>query len=198
MARSSSLASAAALRSPREQMTPGEELERELQPHERAHLAGHADLALGQDMPGVGIPQLERGDRAGSGTGEPGPATDVAGSLQRDDGLEGSAQGGGRGRVALRHPGRERVEQQIHRAGRVRPGRSGARRFGCLQQAAPGPHRRAERLEVGHARLLGVERLEAPRRADEQLCRLPHAALVEGDLSPQLLDLCDLQRVDRP
>ena len=40
--------------------------------------------------------------------------------------------------------------------------------------------------------------VEAPRRADEQPRGLADAALVEGDLAPQLLDLRGLQRVDRP
>ena len=44
---------------------------------------------------------------------------------------------------------------------------------------------------------VGVERVQAPGRADEQPRRLAGAALVERDLAPQLLDLRRLQRVDR-
>src|SRR3712207_8420865 len=51
---------------PAEQVTHGEEVQRELEPHERARVARHPDLALGQDVPGAGIPQLEGGDGAGS------------------------------------------------------------------------------------------------------------------------------------
>ena len=44
------------------------------------------------------------------------------------------------------------------------------------------------------ARQLGVERLQAPGRADEQPCGVADAALVERDLAPQVLDLRGLQR----
>ena len=179
-------------------MAAGEELERELQPHERARVTRHPDLARGQGVPGVGIPQLERGDGAGPEPGEPEPAADVAGGLEREHGLQRSPERRcGRG-VSLRHPDREGVEQDVDRPRRLGAGRRGAGGLGCLQQAASGPHRRAERLEVRHARQLGVERLEAPGRADEQPRGLADAALVEGDLPPQLLDLRGLQRVDRP
>ena len=46
------------------------------------------------------------------------------------------------------------------------------------------------------ARALGVERVESPGRADEQPGRLAGPALVERDLTAQLLDLRRLQRVD--
>jgi hypothetical protein len=173
-------------------------VERELQPHERARVPRHPDLALGQGMPGVGIPQLEGGDGAGPEPGEPGPTADVAGGLERKNGLQRSPERRRSGCVPLRHPDREGIEQDVDRPRRLGAGRRGAGGLGAVQQAASGPHRRAERLEVGHARQLDVERLEAAGRADEQPCGLPDAALVEGDLPPQLLDLRGLHRVDRP
>ena len=119
---------------PGEQVTPGEELERELELHERAHVAGHLDLAGGERMPGLGIPQFERGDRAGSGTGEPEPAADVGVDLQREHGLQRSPERRRSRGVALRHPDREGVDQEIHRPRRLRAGRRRPRGLGRLQQ----------------------------------------------------------------
>ena len=48
------------------------------------------------------------------------------------------------------------------------------------------------------ARQAGVERLEAPGRAQQQPGGVAAAALVIGDLSAQALQLGRLQRVKRP
>ena len=149
-------------------------------------------------MPGIGIPQFERGDRAGARAREPEPAADVGADLQGQHGVQRAPERRLGRRVAVRDPQREGVHQEIDRPRLPRSGRRGPRRLGRLPQAVrPGPHPRAERLEVRGARQAGIERVEAPGGADKQSRGLADAALVEGDLAAQLFDLRRLQRVDR-
>ncbi len=151
----------------------GEEVDGELQLNERARIAGELNLASGQGVPGLGVPQLD-GDRAArSGTGEPEPAAGLVGADRRSENqLECSGQRRRGRRVSLRQPDREPVEQDIHHPRRVGAGGRGARGLGHLQQAAgavqvAGPHRGHERLQVRLTRQVDVERLEAPGRAHE-------------------------------
>ena len=69
--------------------------------------------------------------------GEPEPAADVVVDLQREHGVQRAPERRrGRG-VALRHPDRERVDQEIHGPRRLRAGRRGPRGLGRLPQARP-------------------------------------------------------------
>ena len=118
--------------------------------------------------------------------------------LQGEHGVQRSPERRHRRGVPLRHPDRECVDQEIHRSRRVRAGRRGPRGLRRLQQAAGPAHIAApSALRWVVARQPGVEGIEAPGRADEQPRGLADAALVERDLTPQLLDLRRLQRVDR-
>ena len=123
-----------------EKVGPGEEVERELQVHERARVAGELNLASGQGMPGLGVPQLEGDDGAGSGTGEPEPAADLVGAdVRGENQLECSGQRRRGRRVSLRQPQSRtrRAGRRPHAAGRdraarrARPRRPPARRRGC-------------------------------------------------------------------
>ena len=140
----------------RDEMGSGDEVQREAQLHERARVAGDLCLASGQDMPGLGVPQLERDDDAGSGPGEPEPAAGlVGGDLPCEDQLECPGQRRRGRRVAVRQLDRQAVEQDVDGprrvgAGRRRPGGLGGLAQGAVQVARP--HRGHERLEVRLAR----------------------------------------------
>ena len=82
-------------------------------------------------------------------------------------------------RVPLGEPRDEGVEEQVGRALGLRPGRR-ARGLGDLAlvracSEAPGEHRRRDRLEVGLAGHLGVERIEPPGRLEQQRRRVAPA-----------------------
>jgi len=55
-----------------------EEVQGELQLHERARLAGVVDLTRGQLMPGVQVPELERDQPRGTQARQPQPAAQIA------------------------------------------------------------------------------------------------------------------------
>ena len=78
----------------------------------------------------------------------------------------------------------------------------GARGFGGLQHAAgilvaARPQRGPDRLQVGLARQVGIERLEASGRVEEQRSGVADASLVKRDLSAQAIDLGGPQGVKR-
>jgi hypothetical protein len=60
-----------------------------------------------------------------------------------------------------------------------------------------GPYRSPKRLQVRLARQPGVEWLKAPGGAKEEARRVAAAPLHQGDLTAQLLDFGDPQRVRR-
>src|SRR5258706_66055 len=83
--RSSSNSCSAVVSSRARRWVQAREFERELQVHERARVAGEPNLASGERMPGLEIPQFEGDDRARSSTGEPEPADGVVlGDVQRE------------------------------------------------------------------------------------------------------------------
>jgi hypothetical protein len=179
----------------------GEEVERELQVHERARVASELNLANGQGVPGLEVPQFESDDGAGSSTGEPEPTAGFVGTdLQSEEQFDCSGHRRHGGCVSLRQPPRERVEQDIHHPRRIRARGRGACGLGRLPQVAgavqvAGPQRGAERLEVRLTRGAGVEGLEASGRAEEQPSRVVDTPLVKGDLPAQVLRLGGPQRV---
>ena len=123
--------------------------------------------------------------------------------VQADEQVQRPAHGRRGGRVPVREPQRERVEQDVDRARRVGAGRRGARGCRRLPHAAgpgqvTGENRGPERLQVRLAGQRGVERLEQQGRAEQEPGRVASATLVEGDLAAQALLLCGLQRVQRP
>ena len=177
IARSSSTSTAAAASSPAASAAAGEEVERELQLHERAGVAG--DLRPGATASACQA-SASHSSRAISPrrprAGEPEPAAEVAGAASSASTVERPLQRRRGRRVALGQPERERVEHDVHRAGRGGRRRRGARGLGRLEQCArvlevAGPDRRPERLEVRLRARAGVERLEAPGRAAEQRAR---------------------------
>jgi hypothetical protein len=120
--------------------------------HERARATSELNLASDQGTPGLGVPQLEGGDGAGSGTGEPQGAAGFVGACvhsKKQPECPGQHRGG---RCVTRGEAQsERVDEDVHGPRRLRTGRRGACRLGHLQQATgavqvSGPQRRAKRL----------------------------------------------------
>ena len=181
-----------------------EAVKRELQLNEGAHVAGYLNLAGGQGIPGLEVPQLQRDDGAGSPSGEPEPAPGFADiGVQADKQLKRPGQSRRRRRVPLCHPQRDRVEQDVDRARRVGAGRRSPCGLGRLPHTAgpaemAGEHRGPERLQVRLAGRGGVERLSKPGRAQQQPGGVATAAPVEGDLPAQELHLHGLACVQRP
>ena len=87
--------------------------------------------------------------------------------------------------------------------GRFGTGGRGARGLGRRHHAAgaaqvAGPDRGPERLQVRVAGQAGVERLQAPGRAEQQPSSVAGASLHQRDQSAQVLHLGSRQRVERP
>ena len=187
----------------REDAGAGTEVESQAQVHERAGCASDLCLPSRQEMPSLGVQQLD-GDRgARSGSGEREPAAGLVGAgVDCENRLECSAERRRSGRVSLGQADREPVEQDVHRPRRVGAGRRGARGLGCLERATgavqvAGPDRGHERLQVCLAGQAGVEWLEAPGRAEKQPSRVAAALLLQRDLPAQLLHLRGAERVER-
>ena len=184
-------------------MAYGDEVERDPQVRERAGIAGHLCLAGGEGMPGFVVPELEGDDGGGSSTGEPEPAAGFVGAdLQIQKQLERSGQRRRGGCVSLRQPQRKRVEQNIHHPRRVGTGRRCTRGLGGSQHAAralqvAGPDRCDECLEVRLACQVGVKRLEAAGRVEEQPSRVAASLLLQRNLPAQVLHLGCPQSVKR-
>ena len=197
--RSSSTTSAAAVSSPATRWASGDEVQRETQVHERARVAG--DLRL-REWPGrarTRRPTARRRPwrwvwtRRARASGRPrrwrrpvrGPAR-----------VRGSASARPpRSRPSSGSPGR-RAGRRPPAAGRgraARPARPRRPRAAEPFRSAR-PHRGHERLEVRLARQVGVERLEASGRAEQQPSGVAAALLLQRDLPAQVLHLGGLQR----
>jgi hypothetical protein len=83
-----------------EQVEQAEEVERDLQVDEGARLAGDLNLAGGQGIPGLEVPQLHGDDAAGSPAGQPEPAAGFSGA-----GVQGYKQ--------LQCPGQRRRSRRV-------------------------------------------------------------------------------------
>jgi hypothetical protein len=93
------------------QMSPGKEVQCGLQMHKGACLACEANLADGQCVPGLIVPQLESNDAAGPGSGAPQPAADLVRSdVQRKEQCQRFGQRRRRGHIAVGQAHRECVE----------------------------------------------------------------------------------------
>ena len=96
------------------------------------------------------------------------------------------------GRVALGQADRERVEQHVNGPGRGGTGWRRSRGLRDRRRAADdldvAGHGARERLEVRLAGQLGVEWLEASRRAQKQATGFAAAPLLQRDLASQQVD----------
>ncbi len=142
-----------------------------MQVREGAGVAGELNLASGQGVPCVGVPQLEGNDGACFATREPKPAAACVGlALQREQQVECSDERRRGGCVALRQAHRERIEQNIHHPRRLAARGRRARRLrrlahGIMALEVARPHRGAERLQVRLTRRVGIEGFELSGRA---------------------------------
>ena len=110
----------------------------------------------------------------------------------REQKLESPSECRRRGRVSVGQADRERVEQHVNRprrngAGWRRP-RGGRDRRRAADDFDVAGHGASERLEVRLAGELGVERLEASRRAQKQAAGFAAAPLLQRDLGSQEVD----------
>ncbi len=185
-----------------EHVAPRQEAERELQVHERARVARDLDLASGEQMHRLVVPQLERDDVAVSSAREREPPTHVlAGDVRREQKLESPGECRRGGGVPVDQADRERIEQHVdrprrHRAGRRRP-RGGRDRRSAADDLDVAGHGAAERLEVRLAGELGVEWLETARRAQKQAAGVAAPPLLQRDLGSQQVDPGLLELVER-
>ena len=171
--------------------------------HECARVAGDLHLASGEEMQGLVVPHLEGNDVAVSAAGEREPPTDIlVGDVDREQKLESPSECRRRGRVSVGQADRERVEQHVNRprrggAGwrRARGGRDRPRAAGDFNVAGHGAR---ERLEVRLAGQLGVEWLEASRRAQKQAAGFAAAPLLQRDLGAQKVDARAPELVEHP
>ena len=103
--------------------------------------------------------------------------------------------------VASAPPG-QRGHQQIYRARRALRLRRATRGFRRVPQhvgrKATTDARGLQRLKVGVARELGVQRLKAPSRVEQERDGFPAVPQVQTDLSPQAQSSRLLERVERP
>jgi DNA-binding CsgD family transcriptional regulator len=106
------------------------------------------------------------------------------------------------GRVSLREPQRDRVEQNVNWTWRIGTRRRGAlglsgspHAAGAVQAAVP--HRGQQHLQVRLARQAGVDRLEPSGRTEQQAGCSAGAALVKGDLPAHAVGLRDQQLIQR-
>ena len=117
------------------------------------------------------------------------PPTDfLIADIDREQELESPSECRRRGRVSLGQADRERVEQHVDRPRRGGPGWRRPRGLRDRRRAADdfnvAGHCARERLEVGLAGQLGVEWLEASRRAQKQAAGVAAAPLLQRDLTP--------------
>src|SRR4051812_39850684 len=144
-------------------------------------------------MQSLVVPHLERNDVAVSSAGGREPATEIlVGGLHLDEKLESPRECRRRDGESVSQADRERVEQHINRpwrngAGRRRP-RGGRDRRRAADDIDVAGHGARERLEVRLAGQLGVEWLEAARRAHKQAAGVAAAPLLQRDLAPQKVD----------
>ena len=188
--RSSSIISAAVVNSPASRWLLARKLERELQVHERARVAGELRLASGQGVEGFGVPQLER-RRSRSALPPASQSQRPASSsvdVQREQQLECSPERRRGRRVPVRQPQRERVQQYVDRTRRFGTGRRGARGLGRLragrrgcsgrstQIAAPSASRCVSRAKAGRTargvspRSRSSRPASLPRRCSNAIC----------------------------
>ena len=175
----------------------GEVVERVREQVERAGVTREAHAAGRERVPELVVPEILR-----EAARQPEPAailSAAAGFAERPQRPRERRDGR---RVPLGEPRHEGVEEQVGRALGLRAGRR-ARGLGDLAlvrtgSEAPGVHRRRDRLEVGLAGHLGVERIEPPGRLQQQRRRVAPAPAPEHDLRAQPLQPRALELVDRP
>ena len=177
----------------------GQVVERERQVHEGPVFAGELDLASGQAMPGLEVPQLHGDDLADSAASEPEPAAGFAGAdVQRENHLERPVKGG----AAAACPS---VSRSANASSRTSTARGGSGPGGAVRAASAASRRRrdcpgrwptrglprasrcvsrARPASSGSSRLAALSSSRAASRA---------APLVQGDLPAQPLHLGGLQ-----
>ena len=147
----------------------GDEVQRELQLHQRPVLTRDLDLAGGERVGGVGVGQLQRDRPGATEPREPEPLAEPAGRrLQRQHRVQRGAQRRRARHRAVGEPDGQPVEEQVLRLG---AGRQTSRLFGrrADRVGIVGPDRRAQRLEIDHAirgrrALLSSNRAASPYR----------------------------------
>ena len=166
----SSISAAAAVRSPANSSIVGARAEGERKLAQRAGLAGELDVPAGQRVPALVVPQMQ-GRRRLSATASAAPRpTDMP--------LPKAVSACRRIGTPAAYPSvkfaRQAVEQQVGRARRVRRPRRRRRRGPPPATPPPGLARRpgedrgGQRVQVGLAGQVGVERLEPPGRLQQQ------------------------------
>ena len=171
----------------------GEEVQRELKLYQGSRLSSDSDLPLCQGESGFVVPSLGGYESGQSVSCQPQQVVGIVGSQTViADGVECRGQRGCCSRVAVGHPGRDRVKDQICGARWIlgrRCGPSGLRCFGD-QLAVAGARRpdgRSQRFEVHVTSSPGRKRLDPLSRTEQELGSFRATALVKGDLPPQLL-----------
>ena len=175
----------------------GEVVERVREQVERAGVTREAHAAGRERVPELVVPEILR-----EAARQPEPAAILSAAVGFAERPQRPRERRDGRRVPLGVPRHEGVEEQVGRALGLRPGRR-ACGLGDLAlvrtgSEAPGVHRRRDRLEVGLAGHLGVERIEPPGRLQQQRRRVAPAPAPEHDLRAQPLQPRALELVDRP
>ena len=174
------------------------QVERQRQDGQRAGVAGELDLSGGEHEPAFVVPQIH-----GGAAREPQPADPVlAGELVGAERPQCPLQHRRSGGIPLRVQHRKPVEEKIWRSRWFRRRGCPACRIRRLAHAvagaqATGGDRRGQRLQIGHARNAGIERLEPFGRLEQQGWGVSATVDGELDLTAQQLHLRALELVQR-
>ena len=165
---------------------------------ESAGFSGTPDVAQGQQVPALVVPQYLGGEHA-----EPEPAhLLLCGNVLDRGGAERPLEGRRRSRVALRDQQHQAIYHQIGRTWWLWCPARGLGGLGRLTQTATcsetaGVQRRGERLQVGLARQPGIEWFETSGGLQQQRRGVASAAGGERDLPAQQVGPGALELVER-
>ena len=163
----SSMSAAAAANSPAWTWTPRPVVQRDGEEGQRPGVARAPEPRRGEVVPRVISPDVRRDP----GRQQPAAVVLAAVILAAED-VDRPPERPDCGHVAVAEACGQTIEHEVHRARRLRRRWGRARRLGYLSHTVlatepPAEHRRSQRLEVGVARELRIERLEPTGRGEQ-------------------------------
>src|ERR1700761_7328684 len=181
----------------RECAHPRARVERKRKGRQRPGVTSNLDLTCSERIPAFVVP-----DERGYPAREPEPARVLLrGNLLRADGAHRPLQHRHSARWPVNGQQRHPLEQQIPRVRRLWRTGAAENRLGYLEgiaaaRQASGEQRGDQRVEVGGARELGVERFELAGGTEQQWGSVAATPCGESDLTAQQMHTCALEVVE--